>query len=247
MNSSQILCPLALLAAGATALVGLGAPASSAPSDDFPRSYFGDGNLPARCIVDRDPINPDNECYHMKVGLNALDDPQIDVAILAPVSPVVERDLRVAEQAVQMWGEGVDYLADEMGLDWLADGVDMNITTHELVVDPAGLLTEPLDLVDPEIVVIMSNPAGGIGIGIVSKNRVFSYVFQNFVSRLEGWRTLSAFPFWPRIAADICRPLNDSGRVNVQRIRVGAHLLHELFHASLIGKLTYLSQREIYR
>ncbi|WP_370037865.1 hypothetical protein [Nocardioides sp.] len=166
MNSRHLVRPTILLAAVTTALVGLGAPATSAPADDFTRSYFGDGTLPAGCIVDRDPINPDNECYHMKVGLNALDDPQIDVAILAPVSPVVERDLRVAEQAVQMWGEGVDYLADEMGLDWLADGVDMNITTHELVVDPAGLLTEPLDLVDPEIVVIMSNPAGGIGIGI---------------------------------------------------------------------------------
>ena len=147
MNSRHLVRPTILLAAVTTALVGLGAPASSAPADDFTRSYFGDGRLPAGCIVDRDPINPDNECYHMKVGLNALDDPQIDVAILAPVSPVVERDLRVAEQAMQMWGDGVDYLADEMGLDWLADGVDMNITTHELVVDPAGLLTEPLDLV----------------------------------------------------------------------------------------------------
>lgn len=166
MNSSQILRPLALLAASATALVGLGAPAASAPSDDFTRSYFGDGNLPAGCVVDRDPLNPDNTCYHMKVGLNALDDPQIDVAVLAPVSPGVERDLRVGEQAVQMWGEGIDYLADEMGMEWLADGVDFNITTYELKVDPAGLLVDPIDLVDPEIVVIMSNPAGGIGIGI---------------------------------------------------------------------------------
>lgn len=167
MNSSQILRPLALLAAGATALVGLGsAPATSAPSDDYTRSSFGDGNLPAGCVVNRDPLNPDNVCYHMKVGLNALDDPKIDVAILVPVSPVAERDIRVSEQAVQMWAEGVDYLADEMGMDWLADGVDMNITTHKLKVDPAGLLTEPIDLIDPEIVVVMSNPAGGIGIGI---------------------------------------------------------------------------------
>lgn len=166
MNSSQILRPLALLAAGATALVGLGAPAAAAPSDDYTRSSFGDGNLPAGCIVDRDPLNPDNICYHMKVGLNALDDPKIDVAVLAPVSPGVERDLRVGEQAVRMWGEGIDYLADEMGMEWLADGVDFNITTHQLKVDPAGLLTKPITLVDPEIVVIMSNPAGGIGIGI---------------------------------------------------------------------------------
>ena len=166
MNSRQILRPVALLAATATALLSVGVPAVASPGDDYTRSYFGDGNLPAGCVVDRDPLNPDNTCYHMKVGLNALDDPQIDVAVLAPVSPGVERDLRVGEQAVQMWGEGIDYLADEMGMEWLADGVDFDITTYELKVDPAGLLVDPIDLVDPEIVVIMSNPAGGIGIGI---------------------------------------------------------------------------------
>jgi hypothetical protein len=166
MNSRQVLRPLAILAATATALLSVGVPAVAAPGDDVTRSYFGDGNLPAGCVVDRDPLNPDNTCYHMKVGLNALDDPQIDVAVLAPVSPGVERDLRVGEQAVRMWGEGIDYLADEMGMEWLADGVDFNVTTYKLKVDPAGLLTDPIDLVDPEIVVIMSNPAGGIGIGI---------------------------------------------------------------------------------
>ncbi|MBU2110329.1 MAG: hypothetical protein KKE65_01585 [Actinobacteria bacterium] len=166
MPSRSLKRSLVVLAAGAVALMGVGAPASSSPSDSFVRPAFGDGTLPAGCIVDRDPINPDNICYHMKVGLNALDSPRIDVAVLVPVSPVAERDMRVAEQAVQMWGEGVDYLADEMGMEWLSDGVDMNVTTYELKVDPTGVLTKPIQLVDPEIVVIMSNPAGGIGIGI---------------------------------------------------------------------------------
>ena len=166
MLSRSLKRSLVVLAAGAVALVGVGAPATSSPSETFVRPSFGDGTLPAGCIVDRDPINPDNICYHMKVGLNALDSPKIDVAVLVPVSPVAERDMRVAEQAVQMWGEGVDYLADEMGMEWLSDGVDMNVTTYELKVDPTGVLTKPIQLVDPEIVVIMSNPAGGIGIGI---------------------------------------------------------------------------------
>lgn len=154
------------IATGAVALVSVGAPATADPSDEYIRPSFGDGNLPAGCIVSRDPINPDNVCYHMKVGLNALDDPQIDVAIVVPISPAVERDTRVAEQAVMMWNDGVNYLADEMGLDWLSEGMEMNVTTYKVKVDQAGLMTEPLDLVDPEIVVTMSNPVGGLGIGI---------------------------------------------------------------------------------
>jgi hypothetical protein len=154
------------IATAAVALVGLGAPATADVSDDYIRANFGDGNLPAGCIVDRDPINPDNLCYHMKVGLNGLDDPQVDVAILVPVSPATERDTRVAEQVVQMWDEGVDYLADEMGLDWLSQGMELNVTTYQLKVDPTGALEKPVTLVDPEIVIVMSNPAGGIGIGI---------------------------------------------------------------------------------
>ena len=154
------------IATAAAALMAVGAPATADVSDDYIRPSFGDGNLPAGCIVDRDPINPDNLCYHMKVGLNALDDPQVDVAILVPVSPAAERDIRVAEQAVQMWNEGVNYLADEMGLGWLSEGMEMNVTTYKVKVDPTGALEKPVTLVDPEIVVVMSNPAGGIGIGI---------------------------------------------------------------------------------
>ena len=65
-----------------------------------------------------------------------------------------------------MWNEGVNYLADEMGLQWLSEGMEMNVTTYKIKVDPAGALEKPVTLVDPEIVVVMSNPAGGIGIGI---------------------------------------------------------------------------------
>ena len=141
-------------------------PALGSPSEDYLRPHFGNGNLPAGCIVDRDPINPDNHCYHMKVGLNALDSPKVDVDVLIPVSPAAERDLRVATQAVQMWDDGLHYLARQMKLPWLARGFEMNVRTHEVVVSPEGTLKDPLKLVDPEIVVVVSTPAGGIGIGI---------------------------------------------------------------------------------
>lgn len=143
-----------------------GVPATGSPADDYVRAGWGDGNLPAGCVVDRDPLNPDNECFHMKVGLNAIDTPKVDVDVLVPVSPLAERDMRVAEQAVMMWEGGLDYLAGEMGLGWLEQGFEMNVRTHMVKTDPTGALSEPLSLVDPEVVVVVSNPAGGIGIGI---------------------------------------------------------------------------------
>lgn len=154
----------------ALALLLTGTPAISSPGSSYVGPHVGKGNLPAGCIVDRDPLNPDNLCYHMKVGLNALDTPKVDVDILVPVSPAAERDLRIAEQSVQMWAGGIDYLADEMRMPWLSKGFDMNIRTHELLVNPTGTLAAPLNLVDPEIVVVLSNPAGGIGIGIDPSN-----------------------------------------------------------------------------
>ena len=86
------------LAAATAALVPS---ALGSPSETYSQPHFGDKNLPAGCIVDRDPINPDNLCYHMKVGLNALDSPKVDVDVLLPVSPAAERDMRIATQAVQ--------------------------------------------------------------------------------------------------------------------------------------------------
>lgn len=154
------------LAVIATAVLAIGAPASSSPSSDYVGPHFSRGNLPAGCVLDRDPLDPDNLCYHMLVGLNALDTPKVDVDILVPVSPAAERDMRMAEQAVQMWNGGLHYLAGQMDLPWLQRGFDMHIRTHELTLNPNGTLAKPINLVDPEIVVIASNPAGGIGIGI---------------------------------------------------------------------------------
>ena len=98
--------------------------------------------------------------------MNALDSPKVDVDVLIPVSPAAERDLRVATQAVQMWDDGLHYLADQMGLDWLAEGFEMDVRTRLVPVDENGAPVSPIDLIDPEIVVIVSNPVGGIGIGI---------------------------------------------------------------------------------
>lgn len=129
-------------------------------------THFGNGNIPAGCIVDRDEANPDNSCFHMKVGLNALDSPEVNVAVLVPVSPTAERDMRLMRQAVEMWGGGIKHLAEQMNLQWLAKGVHFNVTTKLVPVDANGLPTQAIRLVQPKIVVIATNPAGGIGIGI---------------------------------------------------------------------------------
>ena len=162
MNSRRLLLPLVALA---LALLGV-APAEGSPSETYLRPHFGNGHLPAGCVVDRDPINPDNHCYHMKVGLNALDSPKVDVDVLIPVSPAAERDMRVATQAVQMWDDGLHYLARQMELPWLVKGFEMDVRTHTIPVNDDGTPKDPINLVDPEIVVVVSNPAGGIGIGI---------------------------------------------------------------------------------
>lgn len=153
----------------ATLLVAAGAlvspTASASPADDYVGPYFGDKNLPPGCIKDMSRDNPDNVCYHAKVGLNALDSPKIDVAVVVPASPTAERDLRILRQAAEAWEGGIDYLSGEMGLGWLRDGVDFRITP-----DVVGLTegdeasTHPL--YDPEIVILATNPVGGLGIGV---------------------------------------------------------------------------------
>jgi hypothetical protein len=140
--------------------------AQGGPQEFYAGPHFGNGKVPAGCLVDRDPINPDNHCYHMKVGLNALDSPKVDVAVLIPVSPAAERDMRAATQAVQMWDDGIHYLADHMDLPWLKQGFEMDVRTRLVPVDDNGLPEDPVNLIDPEIVVIASNPVGGVGIGI---------------------------------------------------------------------------------
>ena len=151
-------------------------PANATPSESYLGPHFGADQMPAGCVADLNPANPDNHCYHMKVGLNALDSPQVDVRVLVPVSPTAERDLRMMKQSVQMWAGGIKYLSNQMDLAWLRDGVNFHITADAVPVDDLGNPTEALSLVDPEIVVIATNPAGGIGIGIDP---------SNFVSQLE--------------------------------------------------------------
>lgn len=123
-------------------------------------SYFGDGNLPPGCIRDMSLDNPRNQCFHMRTGLNALDSPKIDVLVLAPASPTAERDLRLLRQSVEMWAGGIERLSKRMGMGWL-DGVDFRITA-----DILGGRFSSYSLIDPEIVVLATNPVGGIGIGI---------------------------------------------------------------------------------
>jgi hypothetical protein len=142
--------------------------------------FFGAGNIPAMCELEMKDVledgtkNPDYwyrntktpVCHHMRTGLNALDSPQVDVLILVPVSPTAERDMRIMRQSIEMWEAGVQHIADQLELDWLAEGMQFHITVD--FIDPNGkggeFTTYPI--VDPEIVVVATNPVGGIGIGI---------------------------------------------------------------------------------
>jgi len=149
-------------------LVGVASLANTAqasPADDYVGGHFGNGNLPAGCIVDRRADNPANTCYHAKVGLNALDSPIIDVALVIPASPTAERDLRMLQQVVKMWDGGIHYLAGEMGMDWLQNGVKFHITPTIVGAATGTDEVSTYPLYDPEIVVVMTNPAGGAGIG----------------------------------------------------------------------------------
>lgn len=155
---ATLLITVAGLSSGATtALAG--------PADDYVGPYFGDNNLPPGCIKDMSRDNPANQCYHAKVGLNALDSPKIDVAVLVPASPTAERDLRIMRQAAEAWEGGLEYLSGQMGLDWLQQGVDFRITP-DIVGLTEGDQVSTYPLYDPEIVILATNPVGGIGIGI---------------------------------------------------------------------------------
>ena len=138
------------------------APAGASPAQEYSGPYFGDGNVPPGCSRDWTLADQDDFCHRIKTNLetSAVDSPQVDVLVLVPVSPTAERDMRITRQAVEMWEGGIDYLAREMGLDWLADGTDFHVTVHS--VDPQGeggeFTTYPV--VDPEIVVVVTNPVG---------------------------------------------------------------------------------------
>lgn len=143
--------------------------------------YFGDGNVPTPCVDDMTPKLSDGSpnpryweatdstaiCHHMRTGMNGLDSPEVDVLIMVPASPAAERDMRIMRQSIEMWEAGIDYLANQLALDWLAQGMNFHVTVDVIDVtgDEGGEFTT-YPVVDPEIVVIASNPVGGIGIGI---------------------------------------------------------------------------------
>jgi hypothetical protein len=158
---SAVLAAVSCLAAGLFTATA----AQASPADDYVGPYFGDGNLPPGCIKDMNPDNPENICYHELAGLNALDSPKVDVAVLVPASPTAERDLRIMRQAAEAWEGGIHYLADEMGLDWLRDGVEFHISP-DVVSLTEGDEVSTFPLYDPEIVILATNPAGGAGIGV---------------------------------------------------------------------------------
>ncbi len=186
---------LALLVAGGFVVT---ATASASPSRTETGSYFGDGNLPPGCIVNRSPDNPNNKCFHGKVGLNALDSSEVDVLVLVPASPVAERDFRIMRQAIEMWEQGLDYLAKQENMAWVAK-TDFHISGE--ILDGGELSTYPL--YDPEIVVLATNPVGGIGIGVdpvnllsqlelIDSDGVPCHNIQNPFS-LEMWQGLPGF------------------------------------------------------
>lgn len=142
---------IAILVLGSTAVPfaqaagGTGTPWSSSPTAS---------NLPAGCSA-----SFADDCYHMRGELNALDSPVIDVLLVVPPSTLAERDLRAMHQVISMYDAGIDYLALQQGLNWLADGVEFHVTP--MVFDPVNgnggeFTTYPI--VDPEIVVIRANP-----------------------------------------------------------------------------------------
>jgi len=109
---------------------------TASPAEDYRGPYFGENNLPPGCSRSAAADDPTNICHRMRTGLNALDSPQVDVVVMVPVSPTAERDMRIMRQSVEMWEAGIDHLAEEMNLDWLAEGVDFHVSIH--YIDPTG-------------------------------------------------------------------------------------------------------------
>ncbi|MEY2472386.1 MAG: hypothetical protein QOK28_1715 [Actinomycetota bacterium] len=138
-------------------------PASASAADGYTGTHFGQGNLPPGCENDTFEAT-DNACYHMRTGMNGLDSSDVDVLLMVPASPTATRDMRIMRQAVEMWNGGIHYLAPQMGVPWMKN-MHFHISTDiESAAAGAGVVTYPI--VDPEIVVIATNPVGGAGIGI---------------------------------------------------------------------------------
>jgi hypothetical protein len=156
--------------------------------------YFGDGNIPAVCAAEMPAKLEDGSnnadywlkntttpvCHHMRTGLNALDSPEVDVLILVPVSPTAERDMRIMRQSLEMWEAGIDYIAEQLNLDWLAEGMNFHVTVDAIDLEGNGGEFTTYPIVDPEIVVIATNPVGGVGIGVDPLD------FSNQIARIFG-------------------------------------------------------------
>lgn len=142
----------------------LGVPASAEFTSDidlrFSREEGTDAVQPG-CTTFSYEHNP---CHQIATSMNGLDTPKIDVLILVPVGPFAERDMRIMRQSVEMWADGVQWLAGDMGLAWMVDGVEFHIFAEMVNTGESEFTTYPI--VDPEIVVVATNPVGGIGIGI---------------------------------------------------------------------------------
>ncbi len=200
----------ALLIASAGVVFGASSSVQASPEELYSPAapYFGAGNVPPGCEDDesvasqmeRGTANPNNVCFHMRTDMNGLDSSQVDVLILVPVSPTAERDMRIMRQSIEMWEGGIDYLAEQMGLSWLTQGMDFHITVDALDAegDNGGEFTT-YPIVDPEIVVIASNPVGAVGIGIdpvdavfVNEDQVPCHNIDNPFD-LEYWESLPGF------------------------------------------------------
>lgn len=142
----------------------LAAPASAESVADINLRFAPDEGLDAvqpGCTTFSFEHNP---CHQIATMMNGLDSPKIDVLILVPASPLAERDLRMMRQSTEMWADGIHYLAGDMGLPWLQEGLEFHIFMEMVNTGESEFTTYPI--VDPEIVIIASNPVGGIGIGI---------------------------------------------------------------------------------
>ncbi len=182
------------------------APVQASTEEQYNGPYFGENNFPPGCTRDYSPTNPDNTCFRIKAGLNALDSPQVDVLVLVPVSPTAERDMRIMRQSVEMWEGGIDLLADQMGLDWLADGVEFHVTVDYVDVtgDGGGGEFTTYPIADPEIVVVAANPSGGAGIGVdpaylvsgmfgTDTNEVPCHGIPNLLFDFDAWESVPGF------------------------------------------------------
>ncbi|HUR24883.1 MAG TPA: thrombospondin type 3 repeat-containing protein [Candidatus Thermoplasmatota archaeon] len=144
---------LAVLFLSSFAVAPMAAANPSGPGTPF-SSSASLSNLPTGC-----QSSFTDDCYHMRGELNALDSPVIDVLLVVPASPYAERDLRAMHQVVDMYEAGIKYIAQQEGLDWLADGVEFHVTP--MVFDPVSgdggeFTTYPV--VDPEIVILRGDP-----------------------------------------------------------------------------------------